>query len=53
MRIGVTGEQSGLEEDQAGQPDGSGATECGQQLFGCHRFDKEEKKRGEKDGTTV
>ena len=49
MGVEIGEEESGLEEDEAGDPDGGGATESGEQLFGGHGFDEEEEECGEKD----
>ena len=49
MGVEIRGKQGGLKEDEAGDPDGGGATEGGKELLGGHGFDEEEEECGEKD----
>ena len=49
MGVEVSGEEGELEEDQAGEPDGRGASEDGEELFGGHGFDEEEEEGREED----
>jgi hypothetical protein len=49
MRVGVRAEQRGLKEDQAGDPDGSGAAQQGQQLPGHDGLNQKKQERGEED----
>src|SRR5271154_4354334 len=52
VRVEVGAEKGGLKEDKAGDPDGGGASENGQQQLGRHGLDEEEQKRCEKDSAT-
>jgi hypothetical protein len=49
VRVGVAGKQSGLEEDQAGKPYGSGSAEDGEKLLGRDGLNEEEQKCGQED----
>ena len=48
--VEVAEEQGGLEEDQAGEPDGGGASERGEELLGGDGLNEEQEQGGEKDG---
>ena len=50
VRVEVGGQQGGLKEDQAGDPDGGRSAEDGQELLGGDGLDQEEEERSEKDG---
>jgi hypothetical protein len=54
-RVGVevAEEERGLEEDEAGEPDGGGASQDGQELLGGDGFDEEEEQGREEDGGGV
>jgi hypothetical protein len=48
MRVGIAGKQEGLKEKQAGGPYRGSPAKPGQDVFGEHRFDLEQKKGREK-----
>ena len=49
MRGQVSEQQCGLKEDEAGDPDGSLASEDGEELASGDRFHEEDQERGEED----
>jgi hypothetical protein len=53
VSVEISEEQGGLEEDEAGDPDGGGAAEGGEQAFGGHGLDGEEQKGAEENGCSV
>jgi hypothetical protein len=42
VRVEVAEQKRGLKEDEAGEPDGGGASKDGEQLFSSERLNKEE-----------
>lgn len=53
VRVEVAEQEGGLEEDQAGEPDGGGAAEDREDLPGAKGFDEEEEEGREKGGGSV
>ena len=51
--VEVAEQERGLEEDEAGEPDGGGASEDGEELLGGEGLDEEEEEGREKGGGAV
>ena len=51
--VEVPEQQRDLEEDQTSQPDCGRTAERGEELFGGHRLNQEEKEGAEEDGNTI
>jgi hypothetical protein len=49
VRVRITSKQQGLEDHQAGSPNGCGAAEGRQQKFRYHRLDREQQEGTQKD----
>ncbi|HEY0163118.1 MAG TPA: hypothetical protein VGB69_10600 [Edaphobacter sp.] len=53
MGVEVAEQQRGLEEDEAGEPYGGGASEDGEDLLGGKRLDEEEEEGRDEGGGSV
>jgi hypothetical protein len=51
--VEVTQQKRGLEEDEAGEPDGGGSSEDGEELLGGEGLNEEEQEGREKGGAAV